>query len=69
MELNIQDTTGNYPRDQLMYCREVELVPRRLKGRFLMLIDEDVVEAPAPEAVPPPTAVPQVAALSAVEVD
>ena len=69
MELNIQDTTGNYPRDQLMYCREVEIVPRRLKVRFLMLIDEDVGEVAPPEAVPPPEATSQVAALSAVEVD
>ena len=46
MEMNIQDTAVNYLKDQLMYCREAEIVPRRLKGYFLMLIDEDAV-APA----------------------
>ena len=53
MEMNIQDTAVNYLKDQLMYCREAEIVPPRLRGHFLMLIDEGVVDA---SVVPPPAA-------------
>ena len=57
MEMNIQDIIGNYPRDQLMYCREAEIVPRRLKWHFLMLIDEGVGEAPVVPPAPAAAAV------------
>ena len=66
MEMNIQDTAVNYLKDQLMYCREATIVPRRLKRHFLMLIDEGVVEA---SVVPPPAAAVVEAASPEVGVD